>query len=46
MKITVQIRSGGEISDFYSGVENLESWPRQLLSRGVSWVFCVQKVPG
>jgi hypothetical protein len=32
MKITVQTRSGGEISDFYSGGENFESWPRQLLS--------------
>jgi hypothetical protein len=25
MKITLQARSGGEISDFYSGGENIES---------------------
>ena len=31
-KITVQTRSGGEITDFYSGGENFKSWLRQLLS--------------
>jgi len=32
MRITVQTTSGGDFSDLYSGVENFESWPRQLLS--------------
>ena len=32
VKITVQNRSGGEISDFYSGSEYFESLPRHLLS--------------
>jgi hypothetical protein len=46
IKITAQTRSSGEISDFYSGGENFESWPRHFLSWGVSWFFCVQKVLG